>query len=285
MGLSMNLELKARQMMTAANTSKAVHVDNLPAADETLAIGEVAGHVGYFARRLQVWIFRDFIRTLAPVNLRPAQYSVLLVIEANPGRSQAAIGKTLNIERSRLARLLHELERRKSIERRSASGGNRSIPCAISDPYEQDGHGGIKGLGMEHEEHVKQLLGARRLPLMELLKTSHLAVKNFPVSSLRRKLPSYARLPSTFRYLTNIFTSNVSRGCPQLSFYGSVHLKHAFRQFTRGFERFRRYGVSASLPPRRVQQPRYSQDHKRDQHGRRTRWRSYDRARYAAALG
>ena len=60
------------------------------------------------------------------MRLRPAQYSVMLLIEANPGSSQAAIGRALGIERARLARLLHDLEGRKWIERRSANGDGRS---------------------------------------------------------------------------------------------------------------------------------------------------------------
>ncbi len=60
-----------------------------------LALGQLDHHLGYFLRRLQIWVFQDFIQTLAPMKVRPAQYSVLLIIEANPGRSQAAIGQTL----------------------------------------------------------------------------------------------------------------------------------------------------------------------------------------------
>ena len=48
-------------------------------------LGRLVGHLGYFVRRAQLWIFQDFIRTLAEVDIRPAQYSVLLVIKANPG--------------------------------------------------------------------------------------------------------------------------------------------------------------------------------------------------------
>ena len=62
-----------------------------PTPKEGLGIGQLENHLGYFLRRLQIWVFQDFIQTLRPMKVRPAQYSVLLVIEANPGRSQAAI--------------------------------------------------------------------------------------------------------------------------------------------------------------------------------------------------
>src|SRR4051794_33055120 len=41
----------------------------------SLDIGVLNEHLGYFIRRLQVWVFQDFIRTLAPVDIRPAQFS------------------------------------------------------------------------------------------------------------------------------------------------------------------------------------------------------------------
>ena len=91
------------------------------ARTEKLALGQLNRHLGYFLRRLQLWVFQDFIRTLAPLKVRPAQYSVLLIVEANPGRSQATVGKTLGIERARLARMLHALE---------PANGSRATPTA-----------------------------------------------------------------------------------------------------------------------------------------------------------
>src|SRR5690348_16309234 len=69
-------------------------------------LGALDGHLGYFIRRLQIWVFQDFIRTLAPLEISPAQFSVLSVIHANEGLSQAELGNTLAIERARLVRLL-----------------------------------------------------------------------------------------------------------------------------------------------------------------------------------
>src|SRR5262245_840414 len=65
-------------------------------------LGVLDGHLGYFLRRAQVAVFQDFIRTLAAVDIRPAQYSVLVVIGANAGLSQADVAQTLGIERARL---------------------------------------------------------------------------------------------------------------------------------------------------------------------------------------
>src|SRR5262245_21015033 len=100
---------------SAGTAGAAVWRSGAAADDEEFELCTLNGHIGYFARRIQVAVWHDFIRTLAPMKVRPAQYSVLVLIEANPGRSQAALGRALAIERARLTRLLHGLERRKWI--------------------------------------------------------------------------------------------------------------------------------------------------------------------------
>mgnify|MGYP003694514055 CR=1 FL=1 len=93
---------------------------------KSLDIGVLNEHLGYFIRRLQVWVFQDFIRTLAPVDIRPAQYSVLVVIAANPGLSQSDLADRLGIERARLVRVLDKLERRGLTQRLASPTDRRS---------------------------------------------------------------------------------------------------------------------------------------------------------------
>jgi DNA-binding MarR family transcriptional regulator len=169
-------------MTTEASSSPAMppslnsprSADRLPDEPDTagkaseLDIAELHDHVGYFVRRLQVTIFKNFIETLAPMNVRPAQYSVLVLIAANPGSSQAAISQELGIERARLARMLHELERRKWVERRSRDGRSHALHLTAAG---QKAFKSINALAARHEEQMTQLIGhKRRMRLMELLK-------------------------------------------------------------------------------------------------------------------
>src|SRR5215213_4034487 len=94
--------------------------------DKLLSVGVLDGHLGYFLRRVQVWVFQDFIRTLASIDLRPAQYSVLAVIGANRGLSQADVAQLLGIERARLVRLLDRLEKRGLTQRLASPIDRRS---------------------------------------------------------------------------------------------------------------------------------------------------------------
>ncbi len=91
-----------------------------------IALDVIEAHLGYFVRRLQVWIFQDFIRTLGRIDISPAQFSVLVVISANRGPSQSELAATLGIERARLVRLLHRLEDAASLR------GSRPTPTAAA---------------------------------------------------------------------------------------------------------------------------------------------------------
>ena len=123
-------------------------------------LGRLVGHLGYLVRRAQIWIFQDFIRTLAEVDIRPAQYSVLLVIEANHGLSQSTLSQTLGIERARLVRLLDSLEARKFVQRRRSRADRRSHVLSLT----VQGRGAlarIKTLADEHEHRLAQKVGIR----------------------------------------------------------------------------------------------------------------------------
>ncbi|HZT49790.1 MAG TPA: MarR family transcriptional regulator [Hyphomicrobiaceae bacterium] len=126
-----------------------------------LALGVLEEHLGYFARRLQVWIFQDFVRTLSPFDIRPAQYSVLVVIEANPGLSQADLGERLGIERARLVRLLDGLEKRGLISRRPSPSDRRSHALHLTAQGRRD-LGPIKALAAEHEARLAARLGPEK---------------------------------------------------------------------------------------------------------------------------
>jgi DNA-binding MarR family transcriptional regulator len=161
---------RAANRRAAERASSAGPAALAPDQTDRLKLGTLDGHLGYFLRRLQVSVFKDFMRTLAPMDVRPAQYSVLLLVEANPGRSQAAIGQALDIERARLARLLHVLEGRGWIERRAANGDGRSHSLYLTRAGKK-ALVRIKALAARHEAWLAETLGSkRRLLLMDHLK-------------------------------------------------------------------------------------------------------------------
>ena len=130
-------------------------------ARPAIVLDTLNGHLGYFIRRAQVWIFQDFIRTLAQIDVSPAQFSVLVVISANCGLSQAELAATLGIERARLARLLHRLQGRGLIQRLESSDDGRRHALQLTS----QGRTLLtraKTLAARHEKRLVGKLGAER---------------------------------------------------------------------------------------------------------------------------
>jgi DNA-binding MarR family transcriptional regulator len=66
-------------------------------------------------------------RELAPLDLRPSDASVLVVIEANPNITQSEIGRMLEIAGANMAPLVSRLEKRELVERQPVDGRSHGL--------------------------------------------------------------------------------------------------------------------------------------------------------------
>jgi DNA-binding MarR family transcriptional regulator len=123
-----------------------------------ITLGVLDDHLGYLIRRFQVWVFQDFIKQLASIDIRPAQFSVLAVIAANPGLSQSDLSDTLGIERARLVRMLDLLEKR-GLTRRLPSQRDRRSHALQLTPEGQKTLKRAKALADIHEAKLTEKLG------------------------------------------------------------------------------------------------------------------------------
>ena len=90
-----------------------------------VSLGPLAGYVGFMLRRIQSAVFAEFIASLGELDLRPAQYTLLEVIDANPGLRQSDAATALGIQKANFVALVQELERRSLIERRRSTADRR----------------------------------------------------------------------------------------------------------------------------------------------------------------
>jgi len=70
-----------------------------PPVADPIRLGDLSDFLGYSLKRAQLRIFDDFIGCVAPLQLTPAQFSVLMLVDANPDRNQSEIASTLGILR------------------------------------------------------------------------------------------------------------------------------------------------------------------------------------------
>ncbi len=89
-------------------------------------IGALDDSVGYLLRRAQVLVFQRFFELFGEVDIRPGQYSVLTVIERNPGLRQTQVGEALGIKKANLVAMIDDLERRDLARRLPAANDRRS---------------------------------------------------------------------------------------------------------------------------------------------------------------
>ena len=149
----------------AAKPTKILSLRKAPqlrrASQPVIALGVLNRHLGYFVRRVQVWVFQDFIRRLSSIDISPAQFSVLVVISANSGLSQSELAANLGIERARLVRLLHGLERRGLTQRLPSSADGRRHALRLT----RDGQKLLtraKALAAQHETVLREKFGPER---------------------------------------------------------------------------------------------------------------------------
>src|ERR1700743_475614 len=108
-------------MRVSKAASDAVKAARKGAQDAAIELGELSEMLGYTLKRAQLRIFDDFMRCVAPLQLTPAQFSVLLLLDRNPGRHQTEIASTLGILRPNFVAVLDGLESRHLCARRAST--------------------------------------------------------------------------------------------------------------------------------------------------------------------
>jgi DNA-binding MarR family transcriptional regulator len=138
--------------------------------DTALQLGELSELLGYSLKRAQLRIFEDFLRCVAPLQLTPAQFSVLLLLDRNPGRNQTEIASTLGILRPNFVAMLDALESRDLCARIRSANDRRSHILVLTDKGRAVLARAKKLVASKHEARLNELLGpANRAALLSML--------------------------------------------------------------------------------------------------------------------
>lgn len=102
--------------------------DSAGRPEAPLAQGLLPGLIGYNCRRAYLRILKDFLGAMAPYRLRPVEFSVLAVLDANDTVTHKRLSQALAISPPNLAVLLDRLQERGLLERaRNPNDGRSSI--------------------------------------------------------------------------------------------------------------------------------------------------------------
>jgi DNA-binding MarR family transcriptional regulator len=142
----------------------------LTAGAAELQMGELSELLGYSLKRAQLKVFEDFLRCTSSLQLTPAQFSVLLLLDKNPGRNQSEIAATLGILRPNFVAMLDGLESRDLCARIRSANDRRSHIVALTDRGRAVLARAKKLVAGKHEARLNQLLGEEnRVALLGML--------------------------------------------------------------------------------------------------------------------
>ena len=152
-----------------AETARA-RKDEAEAESAALQLGELSELLGYALKRAQLKVFEDFLRCMAPLQLTPAQFSVLLLMEKNPGRNQTEIASALGILRPNFVAMLDGLESRGLCERVRSANDRRSHSLLLTEKGRAVLARAKKLVANKHEARLNELLGpTNRAALLSML--------------------------------------------------------------------------------------------------------------------
>ncbi len=127
-----------------------------PTVTPSIDYGPLPGHIGYALRRAQLAVFADFIATLEHVDLRPAEFSVLTLIGANPGIFQRVVCDALAIKPANFVPLYAELERRRLTKRVAIDGRSKGLYLTVKG---RELAARAQSLCDEHQRRITARLG------------------------------------------------------------------------------------------------------------------------------
>ena len=132
--------------------------------------GPLGDYVGYWLRRAQVWAMSGFLETMRELDLRPTPYSVLILINENPGIRQTEVCAALGLQKANFVPLLKELQRRGLAIRKAGVPDRRSSALYLT-PQGEVFLGHANQLHARWEAHITERLGTRgKEQLRELLR-------------------------------------------------------------------------------------------------------------------
>lgn len=137
-----------------------------------LRLGALADIVGYHVAQAAVYTTATFERHVGqPLNLRKVEYSLLLLLQANPPQTPKRLGQALALSAPNLTLLLDRLAQRGLIRRERSTTDRRSHHIVLTEAGAALTARGIAAVdAMEADTAEGRLSCAERLMLIELLR-------------------------------------------------------------------------------------------------------------------
>ena len=131
------------------STVRAVHTEQ----PITLETGHIHQTIAYHIRRAQLQLWRDFKENVNSGTLIRGQYTVMSMIDANPGITQIDLSRELDIDKASLVPLIYRLEKSGWITKIPAVEDRRRHTLFLT----KEGQKNLNKLNENMEIHEKEI--------------------------------------------------------------------------------------------------------------------------------
>ena len=127
-------------------------------------MGLLPNLLGYNVRRAHMALWRDFNRTVGIGQIRPGIFSLMVLVDENPGIAQIELAIQLKIDKATIVGLIRQLLRQGWIERRQSGSDRRRQDLFLTELGSRE-LVDLRREMLEHEAKFLQLFSRQELSL------------------------------------------------------------------------------------------------------------------------
>jgi DNA-binding MarR family transcriptional regulator len=164
---------KTRRARSARSAARKQKPKPTKAPSIPLSVGLLPNLLGYNVRRAEIALWRDFSRTVGDGEIRPALFSLMILVEANPGVAQIDIANQLDIDKATVVGLVQRLQARQSVVCQQSTVDRRRQGIFLTERGQKELNR-LRQEMLEHETRFTRLFSAAELAqLFALLRRIH----------------------------------------------------------------------------------------------------------------
>lgn len=100
----------------------------------TISFGPLPGYLGYQIRQAQAAVFRNLMASITDLELTPGEYSLLTMLDENPGISQVDLVAVYHLDKSTLSLAVGRLVKRGLVRRTRSRDDERYFALWLEQP-------------------------------------------------------------------------------------------------------------------------------------------------------
>jgi DNA-binding MarR family transcriptional regulator len=100
----------------------------------TISFGPLPGYLGYQIRQAQAAVFRNLMASITDLELTPGEYSLLTMLDENPGISQVDLVAVYHLDKSTLSLAVGRLVKRGLVRRTRSRDDERYYALWLEQP-------------------------------------------------------------------------------------------------------------------------------------------------------